>query len=301
MILNNLIQEIDERGWNIKAVIVAKDKEIIEEHHRADKDELLPQYSVTKAFISTAVGILIDRGLINAEDKIASYIPEIDNSDNERLKQVKVRHLLSNSSGTDKGYLFEADRFTHNTDDYLSLIISKPLSYESGEKYVYSNSNFYLLSKIIENVTGLITDDFIKENILKPLEIDSYKAVRCPMGHFLGGSGLYLKTSDMIKLGIMLNCGGEYKGRKILSEDYISEAFSPQIRLNRNESYGYSFMMKDTRYVFVPGNFNQILFIDKREKYTVAVNSDTHPSETGTLMKVIRSVINSAVLPEQRK
>lgn len=289
--LKRLIDEFNAKGWNYKAVIIARDGEISD--RLILSDALLPQYSITKAFTATAIGVLIDRALINADDEISIYIDEILKSDNDRLKRVKIRHLLSNSSGTDKGYLFEADRFTHGTDDYLNLIISKELIYEPGEKYAYSNSNFYLLSLIIQRVTNKASDDFIRDNIFKPLNITEYKATRCPKGHFLGGSGLYLKTEDMIKLAIMYGNDGLYMNNGILSESFIRQALSRQIAINSKEHYGFSFMMKDTNNVFVPGNYNQMLFINKTGRIFVAVNSDVRPSDTGTLMKIIRRVINS--------
>lgn len=292
MMLEKLLTEIDVREWNTFAVIIAKDGKIIDSHYRRDKNALLPQYSVTKAFMSCAAGILWDSKRLLLDQYIGYYLPQIQSSNNERLKRVKVKHLLMNAMGNSRGYLFEADRHSYIFDDYLELIISMPLKYMAGQKFVYSNSNFYLLSRIIESITGQKADDFVKDNIFLPLEITEYKAVRCPTDHFLGGSGLFLKTSDMVKLGILFGNYGIYRDQRILSKDYIIEAFSPQIRLNSKERYGYAFMMKDSRNVFVPGNYNQILFIDKADNVVVAVNSDVRPSDTGTLMKVIRRCLS---------
>lgn len=293
--LKNFLKENNTRGWNLKSVILARDSKIIDEHYQSDRDCLNHQYSIAKAFTSAAIGILYDREQLSIDDYMYNYIDGINILSNDNtLKKVKIRHLLTNTTGNSKGYLFEADRHSYNNDDYLDIILNKPLEFEPGEHYAYSNSNYYLLSRIIESISGQVADDFIRDNIFNPLGITDYKSQRCSMNHFLGGSGFYMKTYDMIKLGIMLANYGEYNGNRLLSKKYIEKAFSPQFRLNSKESYGFSFMMKDSRCVFVAGNYNQLLLIDKTRNIVVAVNSDVNPSETGTLMKVVRRTIINA-------
>lgn len=289
--LTKFLEENKVRNWNLKSVVVMQGDEIIAEHYNEDKNILHPQYSIAKAFTSTAIGIIQDRKGIDLDGYISDYIGNIEDS---RISRIKIKHLLMNAMGCGEGYLFEADRHTHNTNDYLSLILSKSLDYEPGEKYVYSNSNFYLLSRIAENVTGTPLDDFIKSEIFEPLDIIEYRASRCPMNHFLGGSGLYLKTEDMIKLGVLYVNKGIYRNKRIICGQYIEQALSPQIKLNSKEKYGYGFMMKDNRCAYVPGNYNQLLLIDKNNSLSVGINSDVRPSESGTLMKIVRrTIINS--------
>ena len=289
--LTKLLEEINERNWNTKSIVVVSGEEIIAEHYNVPKSDLLPQYSISKAFTATAIGLLCDEGKLNLQDLVSDYIPEVKNSDNTKLKNVKIKHLLMNASGCAEGYLFEADRHNHNTDDYLSYIIQQPLQYEAGEIFVYSNSNYYLLSRIAENITGTPLDEFIIERIFKPFGITEYMVTRCPMNHTLGGSGLFLMTTDMIKLGILYSNLGTYKGIRIISEDYVNKAISIQIKLNSKEGYGFGFMMKDTRCVYVAGNFNQLLLIDKFKHMIVGINSDVRPSLAGTLMKLVRRTI----------
>lgn len=289
---SRFLEENDKRGWDLKAILITKGEEIIAKNFRADEKELLPQYSITKCFTSACIGALWDQGRIDLDGYISDYIEEIDNfPDDSRLRRVKVKHLLMNAMGNAVGYLFETDRHTHGTDDYLSLILSKPLEYEPGEKFVYGNANFYLLSRIIENISGVPADDYLARTILHPMGIIDYRITKCPMGHFLGGSGIFMRTADVAKMGIMYSNYGMYKGLRLLSREYIEQAFLPQIKLNSKERYGYAFMMKDSRCVFVPGNYNQLLLIDKNANISVTVNSNVCPSDTGTLMKLVRRVI----------
>lgn len=284
--LNSFIEENNKLNWNIKNIIIARKNEIIDSYSSQDEKILNRQYSISKAFTTSAIGLLYDKSLISLEDRIIDYL-KVPYKD-KKMPYVKIKHLLMNVTGIDKGFLFEADRHTHNTDDYLSLIMNRPLEYMPEEFFCYSNSNFYLLSRIIEEVTGISTDDYINENILKPLGISEYDTTRCPYNHFLGGSGLFLKTEDMLKLAIVYANKGLYKGKRLLSSQYVDKCISPQFRINSKEKYGYSFMMKDSRCAFVTGKGNQLLLIEKPRGISIAINSDVSPSQSATLMKLVR-------------
>ena len=132
-------------------------------------------YSVSKSFTATAIGIAQDMGLLTVEDPILKYFPDERKAVNEgRMERVKIRHLLSHTMGNGKGWLFEQDMYTYGTDDWVRLILSTPLELEPGEKFVYSNTTFYLLSCIIHRASGMTMDAFLYRYLFKPLDIHEY-------------------------------------------------------------------------------------------------------------------------------
>ena len=160
-------------------------------------------YSVAKSFTATAIGIAQDMGLLSVDDAINKFfVNEWPKNNDPEMKNVKIRHLLTHTMGLEAGYLFEADRNNIDTDDWLGYCLSKPLKDKPGERFMYSNSTYYLLSCIINRVSGLKLDRFLYKHLFKPLSINNYAWARCPMDETQGGTSLYLSTKDMAKLGV---------------------------------------------------------------------------------------------------
>lgn len=84
-------------------------------------------YSISKSFTATAVGIACDQGLLSLEDPILPYLEaELPSAFDDRLRRVRVRHLLTHTMGNAEGYLFEADRYTYPERNWARLILSRP-------------------------------------------------------------------------------------------------------------------------------------------------------------------------------
>lgn len=127
--------------------------------------------SVSKQFTAMCIAMLYRRGKLNLDDRIQAYLPEIPEYENP----VTIRHMLHHTSGL-RDYLelmyyagmpFEND---YQEAEVINLIASqKALNFEPGSQYLYSNSGYFLLSEIVERVSGQNMREFAEENIFKPL------------------------------------------------------------------------------------------------------------------------------------
>ena len=130
--------------------------------------------SAGKVFVAVGILQLIERGKIRFDDtlRMLSDIP-LNNID----KDVTVRQLLTHTSGVpdyfDESVMDEYEelwtdypnyKIRHN-NDLLPLFINKPMMYPKGEKFQYNNSGYVLLAMIIENVTGMYFDQYLKNNV----------------------------------------------------------------------------------------------------------------------------------------
>ncbi len=70
----------------------------------------------------------------------------------------------------------------------------------------------------------MVADDFLEENILKPLEFGHWASSRCCMGHPICGDYLFSSSEDSAKLGYAYACGGVYNGKRIISQNWINTA-----------------------------------------------------------------------------
>ncbi len=176
-------------------------------------------YSISKAVTATAVGILQDRGRLSVGDSLERFF-DLRDYDRDAWRRVKIEHLLTHTMGIEKGCLFEADRYGVPSEDWVDWVLRQPLPHAPGEHYAYSNSTFYLLSVVVERVTGSALHDFVRRELFAPMGIRGFAWETCPMGHTMGATGLYLSTEDLARFCRLYLCGGVWEGKRLLSEEW---------------------------------------------------------------------------------
>jgi CubicO group peptidase (beta-lactamase class C family) len=124
--------------------------------------------SISKPFTGTAIMILAERGLLSVTDPLAKYIPDYPNGD-----KITIHHLLTHMSGVPNVNDFpdynNKSRFPQTLASIIAMFKDRPLAFQPGGRYSYSNSNYNLLAFIIEKVSGKSYGDFLKQNIFDPL------------------------------------------------------------------------------------------------------------------------------------
>jgi D-alanyl-D-alanine carboxypeptidase len=125
--------------------------------------------SLTKQFTAVAVFMLAERGKISLNDKITSFFPDSP----ESWQKITVEHLLTHSSGlqsyTEMQQWEEFAKEDVKPEQIVQLIKNETLLFSPGDHLYYSNSGYFLLGVIIENITGQKYGDFIEDQIFKPL------------------------------------------------------------------------------------------------------------------------------------
>ena len=120
--------------------------------------------SITKQFTAAAILLLEEEGKLKLEDPVRSHWPEAPRS----WDKVTIFHLLTHTSGMPQPD--DTWRFSEGpAEETVSHFRDKPLEFEPGTEYRYSNSGFILLAYLIERVSGQTYSDFLQERILKPL------------------------------------------------------------------------------------------------------------------------------------
>lgn len=135
--------------------------------------------SISKLFTSAAVYRYVDQGLISLDDPIAQWLSSeiVDKVDN--VKGANIGHLLSHRSGIRDFYTtkFDLDRINDDhhwsKEEVLKYAYGKKASFSVGEDYEYSNTNFLLLSIILEQVSGMTFEEVYQEMVFDPLQLTS--------------------------------------------------------------------------------------------------------------------------------
>lgn len=124
--------------------------------------------SLTKAIgTATSIMVLVDRGLIHVDDPVGKYVPAFNVGEK---KQITIRHLLTHTAGLYEWYplYYHAS----NKQETYKLIGQLPLKFPVGAQRKYSDLGFTILGEIIETVSGLPLDQFMRQNIFISLGMD---------------------------------------------------------------------------------------------------------------------------------
>ncbi len=199
-------------------------------------------YSVAKTFAMTAVGLLWDRGQIDPgetvcsilSDEIAPYRDEID----PRWFSSTVDMALTHRLGLPGGFLdIDCNPSSLFGRDFLRYTLTYPLDYAPGTGSKYSDGAYYLISRVVGRKAGVPLDTYLWRELFYPLGFQEAAWSRCPAGHAMGATGLYLHASDMVKLAALYQNGGLWKGMRILSEAWVRLALERRYAWNWDEAH----------------------------------------------------------------
>src|SRR5277367_4552040 len=148
----------------------------------ADREKKIPNAlntkfrigSMNKMFTATAVLQLVQAGKIHLDDPLAKYLPDYPNKD--LASKVTIHHLLTHTGGTGDffGPEFDKHRLELKTlQDYVKLYGERPLAFEPGSRWDYSNYGFLLLGLVVEKASGQNYYDYVREHIFKPSGMNS--------------------------------------------------------------------------------------------------------------------------------
>ncbi len=219
--IEKLMEALEREKVNVFRLVLMGRNGAFEKSDRLPTTPCHNCYSISKAVTATVVGMLQDSGQLSVDDSLERYF-DLRGYERDAWRRVKIEHLLTHTMGIEKGCLFEADRYSIPSDDWIDWVLRQPLKYAPGEHYAYSNSTFYLLSVIVEHVVGCALSDYVRRTLFDPIGIHDFAWESCPLGHTMGATGLYLSTEDLARFCRLYLCGGLWEGKRLLSEAWCA-------------------------------------------------------------------------------
>lgn len=127
--------------------------------------------SVTKQFTAASILLLEERGKLSIADPVNKYLADGPAA----WKDVTLHHLLTHTSGIPSFTGFPEypgiKKRTHTPEQLVALFRGRPLEFAPGDKYRYNNSGYVLLGYLVEKVSGVSYERFVRENLFEPLDM----------------------------------------------------------------------------------------------------------------------------------
>ena len=256
-------------------------------------------FSLSKSFVSSAIGCLLEEGKLKITDKLVSFFPEYaDKIRDPKMKTMELRHLLMMGVGSGKYY---QEFLTRKDIDPAELFLGQELEFEPGTHFQYNSAATYMLASVVRKVSGENVREYLMPRLFEPLGIMPGVWETSCTGTNLGGWGFYLKTEDIAKFAQLLLDNGKFNGKQLLPADYLRKATSKQIDNSQNEApdwkcgYGYQFWL--SRHGFRgDGACGQYALVLPEQDMAIAVTSGL--SNMQNILNVIWDHLLPAIHPE---
>jgi CubicO group peptidase (beta-lactamase class C family) len=254
-------------------VVVAKDGKLIYEkyYNGFDENSQHDTRSATKTVTSMLIGIAIDKGFIKSEkETFFHYFRDKYPVKNPDLRKVEItiEDLLTMSSAVecndDNQFSRGNEERMYIIEDYFKFYLDLPIRgkppWEDDIKdlpyqrrFSYCTAGTVLLGGIIERSTKMKVEDFAQKYLFEPLGIVKPTWQFIPDGTAMTGGGLRLKARDFIKLGQLYLDGGKFKGKQIISSEWVTKSIKPYANTGSEIDYGYLWWLpkygqKDKKY-----------------------------------------------------
>ena len=238
-------------------------------------------YSLSKSFTSTAVGLAIAEGKMSLDDEVLKYFPDdAPPQPSANLRAMRVRDLIRMNTGqvTEPSIITPADS-TMKDATWARRFLTHPVQFKPGTHFLYNSGATYMLSAIVQKVTGQTLREYLTPRLFVPLGIESPTWVSSPQGINAGAYGLSVRTEDIAKLGQLYLQRGKWNGKQLIPAAWVDEATARQTsngsspNSDWDQGYGYQFWRSRHNTYRGDGAFGQYMMVMPEFDAVVAITS----------------------------
>ncbi len=260
-------------------------------------------YSLSKSFTSTAVGLAIADGKLSLDDQVLKFFPEdAPAAPSENLRSMRVRDLLRMATGQDHEGL--PWRWTGDPaaapppgQPWTKTFLAQPVPFKPGTHFLYNSPASYMLSAIVQKVTGMTVFDYLKPRLFDPLGIDHPVWGTSPQGITLGAFGLLIRTEDIARFGQLYLQKGMWNGHQLVPAAWVTAATSLEMangsspESDWDQGYGYQFWRSRHNSFRGDGAFGQYCLVRPDVDAVVVITSGVRD------MQSVMNIVWDELLP----
>lgn len=284
--ISDFLDAITKSKNDLHGIVFVRHGKVIAEGYAKPyaKDLKHTMYSTSKSFTSTAIGFAVSEKKITVNDKVVSFFPDqLPDTVSAYLAALTIKDLLTMSVGHKQ----DPTGTTYSKANWVKEFLALPITDTPGKKFLYNSLATFMLSAIIQKVTGQKVIDYLEPRLFKPLGIQNIDWETNAEGINSGGWGLRLKTEDMAKFGQLFLQKGKWDGKQIIPAAWVEEATTAHIIQNPNateeerkksdwlQGYCYQFWRSRNNSFRADGAFGQYILVLPEKDAVIAITSET--------------------------
>mgnify|MGYP000855942882 CR=1 FL=1 len=275
-----LVDALEARCPHVHSLMVLRRGQVVAEGwwapYRRDERHML--FSLSKSFCSTAAGFAVAEGRLSLDDYVTSFFPDDLPADiSANLAAMRVRHLLSMSIGHSEDTLSHIMRGQES--NWAKVFLGCPVTHTPGTFFLYNSGATYMVSAIVQSVTGQKIVDYLQPRLFDPLGIAPPVWDECPRGINTGGWGLNVTTEDIARFGQLYLQDGLWQGERVLPAGWVAEATRRHVSNGTDpesdwaQGYGFQFWRCRHNAYRGDGAFGQLCLVLPEAETVVAMTS----------------------------
>ena len=277
-----LLEGAEQRPCGLHSFMLLRHGHVVTEGWWSPYEPAMPHvlFSLSKSFTATAVGMADAEGRLSVDDPVLSFFSaETPRKPGANLAAMRVRHLLAMSTGHDHDTTEHL--YKRRDGDWARAFLARPVAHAPGTHFLYNTGATYMLSAIVQRVTGQTLLEYLRPRLLDPLGITGATWETCPRGVNTGGFGLSIKTEDIARFGQFYLQRGVWAGQRLLPEAWVADASAVQTVNGSNaesdweQGYGYQFWRCRHGAYRGDGAFGQFCVILPEQDAVVAITAGT--------------------------
>ena len=214
-------------------------------------------HSAAKSITAIGVGFALEEKLLDLEEPLSdafrTALPSVEDACKalggsafakdqiKRLEKIRLKHLLSNTSGFQSNFLTGFQRPYLKNDDWTVQCLCVPVEQEAGSEFLYNDANYYLISKLLQKRAGQNLTEYLLPRLFAPLGIRRPTWELDPDGDIIGCGGLLLNLDELHRIGLLCLDRGRFGGEAVVPENWIKTIMDEKTAVKDGLSYGYGF------------------------------------------------------------
>lgn len=247
----SFLRKLAEEGLCMHSVLMIRHGQLAAEAYWKpfDEDTRHRMYSVSKSFVSIAIGILIGEGKLSLDDRVDRFFPDkIPPDCHPWILQTTIRDLLMMSAP------HRVNTYSDRDPDWADTFFQTEPNHQPGRIFSYNTAATVMLLIILRRITGVEFIDYLRPRLFELAGFsEDITCIETPCGHAWGGSGVLCTPRDLARLALICLNGGRFQGKQLVPEDYVKAATSRQIdnsveNGDAEMQFGYGYQFWRTRH-----------------------------------------------------
>ncbi|PSR57389.1 serine hydrolase [Adhaeribacter arboris] len=306
------IKAVEEKNLGLHSLMVVRNGQVVAEGWWAPYAPGLKHtlFSLSKSFTSTAIGLAVAEGKCKVSDKVISFFPDDQPAEvSPNLAAMRVKDLLTMTTGHEKDTI--PPLLQEKSGGWTRKFLSLPVEREPGTYFLYNTGATYMLSAILQKVTGQTVLDYLTPRLFQPLGIEGADWESSPDGINAGGFGLRIRTEDIAKFGQLYLQKGQWNNKQIIPAAWVEEATKYQVPNaasttpvhDWNQGYGYQFWRSQHNTYRGDGAMGQYCLVMPEQNTVIAITSETHDMQAilTQVWDILFPNLKPAALPTDKK